>query len=215
MRVGGATNLGSSLTVASGTSIGGALSVGGNTTLNSDLTVNGKILGGPLAKVQSIADTHDRKLLYDDPTFKIGFNGVVLYNNEGGSNVAVERVAAPAGTPTTSGYVMRITVNGTTTSPGFGGFYQTIRSRANVIFVIKYLINLPVGRRLNTNTNPMGNGYKDYFITSVEGTGNWKLYTRIVECGSTGTFASGGFVYVTGGANPSTSVPLAWYLGGI
>ena len=74
LRVGGATNLGSSLTVASGTSIGGALSVGGNTTLNNNLTVNGNILGGPLAKIQSIADTHDRKLLYDDPTVKIGTN---------------------------------------------------------------------------------------------------------------------------------------------
>ena len=67
---------------------------------------------------------------------------------------------------------MRITVDGTTTSPGFGGFHQTIQSRPNVIFVIKYLINLPVGRRLNTNTNSMGSGYKDYFITSTEGTGN-------------------------------------------
>lgn len=160
------------------------------------------------------------KLLYTDPTFLSGINSVSLYNNSGNGAVSVARDTKSnqgmTTCPTTSGYIVRIRVTGTA-GPGLGGFYQSLNSRANAVFIVKYLINLPVGYKLVTATNSMGNGYTDKFIGSTEGTGTWKEYYRMVKCGASGTFSSGGHVYVdvNGGAAPTASAPLVWYLGAI
>ena len=63
----------------------------------------------------------------------------------------------------------------------------------------------------------MGDGFSDKIISDSAGTGQWKIYTRYVKCGISGSFSSGGHLYVAnnGGAAPSASAPLVWYLGGI
>lgn len=160
------------------------------------------------------------RLLYTDPTFLSGMNSVSVYNNSGNGAVSVARDTKSnqgmTSCPTTSGYIVRILVTGTAT-PGLGGFYQNLISRANAKFVVKYLINLPKGYKLCTATNSMGSGYTDKFIGDVSGTGTWKEYYRIVQCGASGTFSGGGHVYVVadGGAAPTASSPLVWYLGAI
>lgn len=153
------------------------------------------------------------KLLRQDPTFKKDNNGVGFYNNAGNGNTTVTRVAKPADCPTTSTHCMKIRHTGAG-NPGLGGFVQTIQSRANAKFVIKYLIKLPVGRKLFPASNAMGNGYTDKFLGSTDGTGKWEEYIRVVNCGSTGTFSTGGHTYISG-AVPTASSPLEWYLGAI
>lgn len=60
----------------------------------------------------------------------------------------------------------------------------------------------------------MGNAKNTCWYTSQEGTGRWEWYARFNYCGSSGTFSSGGHVYVSGPV-PSESNPLVWYLAGV
>ena len=154
------------------------------------------------------------KLVKEDVKFQSGTNGVNLYNNASNGAVTVTRVAKPADAPTISTHVMKITHTGAG-SPGYGGFVQDIQSRANAKFVVRYLINLPVGYKLNTASNAMGTGYKDRLLGSVDGTGKYTEYIRVIECGKDGTFNGGGHIYVSGTTTPTATVPLEWYLASI
>lgn len=153
---------------------------------------------------------NEGKVLYTDIAFRTGRNSVVMYNNTGNGNVVVERITKPTDCPTTSTHCIRITHKGTA-SPNLGGFHQNIQSRANAVFIQKFVAMLPSGYTLNTASNSMGDGYSDKWLTSNKGTGKWETYIRRVICGSTGTFSSGGYVHVSG-ATPTTSAPLVWYL---
>ncbi|HCW6388605.1 TPA: carbohydrate binding domain-containing protein [Acinetobacter baumannii] len=135
------------------------------------------------------------KLLFGDPTFKKGNNSVGYYDNAGTGRVKVERVAKEADNPTSSPYQLNVTVsNGA--SPSYGGFVQMYWARANAVFLIKYIIKLPVGFKLVQAANSMGVGAKDRFVGSTEGTGKYETYYRLCQCGATGPFSSGGHVYV-------------------
>ena len=77
--------------------------------------------------------------VYGDEDFVDGSNSVNVYNNQGGSGV--QHFHEEDGTtlnqiaPNSSGKVIRIYNNGNNTSPGRGGFYQTISSANNQTFV--------------------------------------------------------------------------------
>ena len=152
----------------------------------------------------------DGKMIHTDPNFRKGSNSVNVYNNAGNGNVVVDRITKPSECPSTSSHCLRITHKGTA-SPSLGGVYQTIQSRANAVFIQKFIAKLPSGYTFNVASNSMGTGYTDKWLTSNIGTGTWQEYIREVRCGSTGTFASGGHVYVSG-ATPTTSNPLVWYI---
>ena len=157
--------------------------------------------------------------LYTDPEFGSGNNSVNIYNNAANGTVTITRGKATdfglndSGNAT--GYVLKINCTGTA-SPGYGGFYQSISSRANAIFVQIFRAKVPTGYILGTASNSMGTSYTDRFLTSVLGTGKWEWYARIYHCGATGTFSTGGHVYIyrngTDVAEPTTSSPLVWYL---
>ena len=149
-------------------------------------------------------------MIHTDPNFRKGSNSVNVYNNAGNGNVVVDRITKPSECPSTSSHCLRITHKGTA-SPSLGGVYQTIQSRANAVFIQKFIAKLPSGYTFNVASNSMGTGYTDKWLTSNIGTGTWQEYIREVRCGSTGTFASGGHVYVSG-ATPTTSNPLVWYI---
>lgn len=192
-----------------------------NTTIKSYYTKTQTDSQIDIAKksiTQSVSSTYESmtkimeggKTIHIDIAFREGFNNVGLYNNTGNGNVVVERITKPSDCPTTSTHCIRITHKGTA-SPNLGGFYQSIQSRANAIFIQKFVAKLPTGYKLNTASNNMGDGYTDKWLTSNEGTGKWETYIRQVTCGSTGTFSSGGHVHVSG-TTPTTSSPLVWYL---
>ena len=158
------------------------------------------------------------KMLYKDPEFKLGVNKVYKYTNSSNvdpdyiaSKLTVERVAKPSDAPTQSGYCLKITCKATQ-SPGYGGVYQPITSRANAVFVQKIIAKIPVGYKINTASNSMGTGYTDTWLTPTEGTGKYTTYLRKVVCGATGTFSAGGHVYINGGPAPTESAQLEWYI---
>ena len=151
------------------------------------------------------------KMLYTDPMFKNGTNGVNVYNNSSNGTVTVTRILKVSDCPTTSTHCIEVKTTGTA-SPGNGGFIQHIQSRPNAIFIQKILAKVPIGCNLNTASNPMGTDYSDKWLTSNKGTGKWEEYIREVRCGSTGTFSNGGHIHVSG-ASPTTSSPLVWYVG--
>lgn len=150
--------------------------------------------------------------LYNDSEFASGNNSVEVYNNSSNGNVTITRVA-DATAANSSGYVLKIATTGTA-SPGLGGFFQSLSSRANAVFFQLFRAKIPVGYSVTTASNSMGTSYEDQFITDRAGTGRWEWYGRIVCCGSSGSFSSGGHVYITNNTStaPSTSNPLNWYL---
>jgi len=146
--------------------------------------------------------------LYNDEEFVYGTNSVNVYNNSGGTGVQHFWESGDGSQPNTSGKWIRIENNGSATSPGYGGFYQTINSRRNATFVQRFRAKLPVGYNLVIAENSQGTNATSYWLTPTAGTGKWEEYIRVSHCGNTGTFASGGHVYVSGGS----SAVFTWYL---
>ncbi|WP_453947789.1 interleukin-like EMT inducer domain-containing protein, partial [Acinetobacter baumannii] len=151
------------------------------------------------------------KLLYGDVNFKKGMNNVGTYNNLQNGTVSVTREVKSADNPTTSTHEVRIVTTGSA-SPNFGGFHQQFFTRSNAIFIIKYLIKLPIGYKLYPAANLMGDGSVDKFIGSTDGTGRFEVYVRMVKSGATGRFDTSGFVHVAGGLAPTPESPLSWTL---
>ena len=161
----------------------------------------------------------DGKCLFPDLTFSTGFNDVKVYNNVNTTtypNAAkLERVARENDSPTSSGHCLKVTLgNGAFT--GMCGFLQQVKARANAVFVQKFIAKLPIGYKFIRNSNQMGTGYTDEFITDCEGTGAYKEYVRVTRCGSSGTFSDGGYVYIrasnSSSATPTDSAPIVFYI---
>ncbi len=147
--------------------------------------------------------------LYNDPTFISGYNSVSVYNNAGGGTVTVSRIVDDQNSANNSGYVLQIQTTGTA-SPGLGGFVQTINTRANGVFAQVFRAKIPVGYTIVDAANSQGDGAVTKWITSHSGTGKWSWYVRLVYCGNTGSFSTGGHVYLSG--SPST---VTWYVASI
>lgn len=144
-----------------------------------------------------------------DPEFASGNGLVSLYNNAGNGVTVIERISDSSAANTT-GYVMRIRNTGAA-SPGLGGFHSSINSRANAVFVQIFRAKIPTGHSVVRASNSMGSSYEDVWITDTAGTGKWEWYGRIIYCGESGSFSSGGHVYLNGNAGTSSS-PLYWYI---
>lgn len=144
------------------------------------------------------------KMLNRDPEFRSGMNGIGIYNNSGNGMVAVER-AADINLPNQSGYKIKITTSGAV-EPGLGGFTFGTQTRANAVFITRFIAWVPVGYRIEWATNA-GAGGK--WLTNNVGTGDWEEYAFHVKCASSGTFSSTNYFYLAGG---SGSLPVTWYL---
>lgn len=151
------------------------------------------------------------KILYRDPSFKTGNNGISAYNNLGNGAVTVTRVSGIAGNPNGSGYCLKITTTAAA-SPSWGGFYWATSSKANRILIVRFIANVPTGRTLTFATNTIGTGHAGKWLTTNAGAGKWQEYAYKIVCGTSGTFSSTAFFYLTGGTTPTTSAPLVWYL---
>ena len=144
------------------------------------------------------------KMLNRDPEFRSGMNGIGTYNNSGNGMVAVERVA-DINLPNQSGYKIKITTSGAV-EPGLGGFTFGTQTRANAVFITRFIAWIPVGYKIEWATNA-GAGGK--WLTNNVGTGDWEEYAFHVKCASSGTFSSTNYFYLAGG---SGSLPVTWYL---
>lgn len=147
------------------------------------------------------------KMLNRDPEFRSGLNGIGIYNNSGNGMVAVER-AADINLPNQSGYKIKITTSGAV-EPGLGGFTFSTQTRANAVFITRFIAWVPVGYKIEWATNSTGSGGGGKWLTNNVGTGDWEEYAFHVKCGSSGTFSGTNFFYLAGGDG---SLPVTWYL---
>lgn len=174
------------------------------------------------------------KMLYADPEFKKGYNGVSTYraHNNGGtvnlyriskstgqdaSNSFTTDVAAhvkegAAGSPHNgSDWCLYIRAYGGTSSSHLGGFYFATPSRANAVFIVKVSAKIPVGYTLKNVHNSHGTGYKQEFLTPMVGTGKYETYIFKETCGSTGTFSTINHLCLSGPVKPDSD-PLEWFV---
>lgn len=148
------------------------------------------------------------KMLYSDPTFASGNNGIGAY---GTTNISVSRINAIAGNPNDSGFSLKITCTGLTGNR-WGGFYFGTAGKYNRVLVCRFIAKIPTGYNIVFATNSLGNGAKTTWLTENKGTGSWTEYACKVVYGSSGTISTTMFFALEGGATPTASSPLVWYL---
>lgn len=200
----------------------GSLSIGG--TINSSVLRNGSFtllnmnFGSHPEVSPSVLNPiafalTNGKPLYEDNDFAAGNNSIAIYDNASSGQVSYSRVTF-AGVPNNSGYVLQFTHTGVSTTPGLGGFFQTINTERNATYVQIFKAKIPTGYNLSLHSNEMGSNATEYWMSNSEGTGEWETYVRVVQAGTTGTFNTNGFVAlnINGGAAPSAGSPLVWQL---
>lgn len=148
------------------------------------------------------------KMLYRDPTFWNGNNGVAVYNNSGNGMVSITR-QQDSTAPNDSKQVLKIQTNGAA-SPNNGGFYFGTTCGYRKVLVARIIAKIPVGRKLCWATNSIGTNGSSRWLTSNAGTGDWKEYVYKVVCG-TANFSSTHFFYLDG-TQGTSSAPVVWYV---
>lgn len=148
------------------------------------------------------------KMLYRDPTFYNGNNSMGIYNNSSNGNVKLTRISDSTA-PNDSKYVMKIEAVGSAT-PGNGGFYFGTMCSSRKVFVARIIAKIPVGHNLVWTSNSIGTGGNSRWLTSNEGTGDWKEYIYKVVCG-TANFSTTHFYYIDG-TQGTADAPVVWYV---
>lgn len=143
------------------------------------------------------------KMLYRDPTFIEGSNGISVYNNSSNGTVTITRTSSST-VPNDSGKMLTIKNTGTA-SPNCGGFTFATTCGYRKIFITRIIAKIPVGRDITFHTNSMGTGGTQKWLTPTKGTGDWQEYICKVYCG-TSNFSSTHFFAITGAYN------VTWYL---
>ena len=131
-----------------------------------------------------------------------------VYNNAGGGTVVHTVIEDPTGPfyPEHKN-VLRVVTNGTA-SPGAGGIWCSHMAAANKVFIERIVAKIPVGYNLVQAYNTQGTGATVSWITPQDGTGDWAEYAVLYRCGSSGSFSTGGHLYVNGSNNTSVT----WYV---
>ena len=150
-------------------------------------------------------------VIFEDLSFKNGWNGVQVYNNYVNGALVANFTDKLPDNPVASTRQLQFIHSGGATNPQLGGHYQMVQSRANGVFLIKFVAKLPVGFSFYLAANAYGDGANAYFIGGSEGTGKFKTYYGVYRCGATGSFSIIGYVYVNG-PQPTPENPLIWYL---
>lgn len=143
------------------------------------------------------------KMLYRDPTFEKGSNYIGAYNKSGNGTVTLNWLSDNSA-PNDSKKVLEITTTGTA-SPGCGGFYFATQCSNRKIFITRFIAKIPVGRKVQWDSNSIGTGGSSKWLTSNAGTGDWAEYIFKVTCG-TANFSNTNYFYIEGTSN------VAWYL---
>ncbi|MEG0646445.1 MAG: hypothetical protein RR471_04670 [Bacteroides sp.] len=135
------------------------------------------------------------RMIYRDPTFFNGSNGVNVYNNSGNGTVTMSRIS-DGNAPNDSKFILRIQNTGAA-SPECGGFHFGTGCSYRKVFITRIIAKIPVGRNINFATNSIGAGGCSKWLTPNIGTGDWCEYIYKVVCG-TSNFSSTNFYYITG-----------------
>lgn len=146
------------------------------------------------------------KMLYRDPTFKEGNNGISVYNNNGNGTTTITRMGVMADNPTDSGYQILITSTGYSQTPGRGGFHFGNQVHIYGEYICKFIAWIPIGSNVCFATNSIGDGGYQKWLTPTAGQGKWTEYVSYVRGGSANT-SSTNFYYIDSGAET-----LNWWL---
>lgn len=145
----------------------------------------------------------DGVMLYTDPDFRDGVNGVAYYVGAGPN-----RVAKTSDAPTKSTHMMRMSNNGSNSNPDgrrAGYVHSGTLTRANAVFIHKIIAKIPVGHTIQYHNNAVGTGGTFTWLTSREGTGRFQTYMYKLVCGSSGSFSTFGFVAFNGPAGTAAA----------
>lgn len=148
----------------------------------------------------------------DGGAFDTDNNGVTAYVwNPSGSTASSGSVTRASSTanPLGSGYILNCTATTPSNSDSDGrvGFVQTTTSAASQKYIHLFIANLPIGYEFRIYANATGTGRSYYWLTESRGYGTYHLYAYEMDCGSTGTFSTFGFVGITtNGATVNYSV---------
>lgn len=152
------------------------------------------------------------KSMYKDLLFDDGYNGCSVYNNLANGNVKLRIVSKSSDNPySIANKELKIETTGAAT-PGHGGLVQRIMSRANAVFVRRVIAKIPKGYTLNNAENAMGTNFVSKWLTPKVGTGVFTEYMYMYQCGASGSFSSGGFMHLYGGATATADKPVVWYI---
>ena len=158
-------------------------------------------------KISTFGKLHDS---FTDPFFMDGTNSTYVYNNASNGTVTHQYIASsnvdielPSGAR-----ILRITNTGSA-SPGLGGFTNHLGTRANAVFYTIIYAKIPVGYNINAGNNSFGDGGTKTWLTSQAGTGDWQVYIHRWNCGSSGSFSTVNYYYLSGTAG-TTSNPVVW-----
>lgn len=152
------------------------------------------------------------KSMFKDLLFDEGYNGCRVYNNLNNGNVKLSIISKSSDNPySIAKKELKIETTGAAT-PGHGGVVQTIMSRANAVFVRRVIAKIPKGYTLDNEQYSMGTGRMWKWLTPKVGTGVFTEYMYMYQCGASGSFSSGGFMYLYGGATATADKPVVWYI---
>ncbi len=142
--------------------------------------------------------------------FDSGTNYLGIYNNTGNGNVAATVIdASTQNSPLypEHKHILQVKTSGYAT-PLAGGILPCFQSAANMLQVQKLVAKIPSGYYLYTASNGIGSGSSIKIYPDNKGTGEWKEYTIVWKCGSSGSFSSAGHLYIGGTDNTNVT----WYL---
>ena len=132
------------------------------------------------------------KMLYRDPTFAKGMNGLSAYWTN-----PITREKGIANNPNGSeAYSLKIDFLASGGN-NKGGFRFTTQTRANAIFVCRFIGIFPSHATLVFGTNTTGDNGSKYWLTSNKGTGKYEEYAYYVRCGDSGEFSTTNFFYIS------------------
>lgn len=150
------------------------------------------------------------EMMYSDPTFEEGMNGISAYNNLLNGNVVVSRTSLVYDVPNRAGYCLVIKTNGPA-SPYQGGFTFLSPPLANAVYVVRFIALIPIGYTVNFFTNNLGINSHTEWLTSNIGIGDWQEYGIKIKYGTGSDLGSTCFFALDGPATyPIT--PIEWYL---
>ena len=152
------------------------------------------------------------KSMNKDLLFDEGYNGCRVYNNLNNGNVKLSIVSKSSDNPySIAKKELKIETTGAA-NPYHGGVVQTITSRASAVFVRRVIAKIPKGYTLNNAENAMGTNFVSKWLTPKVGTGVFTEYMYMYQCGASGSFSSGGFMYLYGGATATADKPVVWHI---
>lgn len=148
------------------------------------------------------------RMLYRDPEFRNGNNGINVYNNSGNGTVTITRTGLSSA-PNDSKMVLEIRTTGSA-SPANGGFHFGNICSNRKVFITKIIAKIPVGRNLQWASNSIGTSGSSKWLTPNAGTGDWQEYIYKVTCG-TSNFSSTNFFNLDGTQGTAAS-PVVWHV---